>query len=687
MKKLTTLLGLAPVLAFGQSLVYTTPENRTALLEEFTAIHCGYCPEGHVISEGLETNLKDRFVTVGIHAGSLAVPSSGEPEFRTPEGTTLDSMFNNVGYPSAPVNRRLYGGVMDQNRGAWEGAVNAVLLLSSPVNVGMESSFDAGTHQLTVHVHALYTADSPSGNDYLSVLLKENHIDGYQADYTNGTHPHYDHMNVLRDFLTATWGEDVGNHIAGETVDRTYVYDMPTTWNADNCQVVAYIGEYQSEVYQTREVEAVGGTTLVIGSFTGDPQPFKGGQNGSSTGFNGSFSNGIGSDEQYLITLTSTNAPAGWNSSFNADGNDYISSATISVSSGASVVLNTNITPDATPGVGDYTLTVSSLTNTGAPVLEQKYHVISGVHDLIVTNPQAEPHEVIYTDGLSIANESARAATTRENYLGFAQALALGDVNNLYLNISWTFPSYTDEVANDLASFMDQGGNVMIAGQDIGWDQSGATGSYGTAITQNFYNTYLLSTFVSDGSTATNLVNFDDADPVFGGVPDSGINTVFGTNTYPDHITPIAPATAIMHYNDNGIGGLRAISGNHKLVYFATGPEQMSDLNVAHAMVQLSHDWFYGLVSVQEFDAAMNALGQAYPSPANASVNIPVGSVLGTATLEVFDATGRIVSSEQLDTRSPILNIDTRTLGNGLYSARLRTSAGSSTASIFEVAH
>ncbi|MBK8498252.1 MAG: hypothetical protein IPL52_05425 [Flavobacteriales bacterium] len=29
-------------------------------------------------------------------------------------------------------------------------------------------------------------------------------------------------MHVLRDYVTDTWGEDVGDHTAGETVERTY---------------------------------------------------------------------------------------------------------------------------------------------------------------------------------------------------------------------------------------------------------------------------------------------------------------------------------------------------------------------------------------------------------------------------------------------------------------------------------
>ncbi|MBK9760829.1 MAG: Omp28-related outer membrane protein [Flavobacteriales bacterium] len=683
MKKFVTLFSLIPSMALAQSLVSTTPENRTALLEEFTGIHCGYCPEGHAIAASLEGTLSDQFVTISVHAGGYAVPGTGEPDFRTVDGAAIDAQMAVTGYPAGTVDRHALAGALSYGRGSWEGVVNDVLTMPSPVNVGVESSFNDVTRELTVHAVGLYTAESAVGNDFMSVLLKENHITGWQTDYGNGDQPNYDHMAVLRDHITDTWGEDIGSPTAGTLVERTYSYIVPIEWNITNCQVVAFIGEYQTEVYQAREIAAVGGSTLVIGAFNGDAQPFQAGSSGSLTTFNGTFSNSLGAEEQYILTLNSYGSPASWSSEFTVDGTNLGNPVTITVPAGGTVDANVQITPDGTPGIGKYTLVVTSLNNSGAPALETVYHVISGVHDLVVTNPQAEPHEELYLNGL--AAESARAFTTRADFVDFGLANALVGVNNLYLNISWTFPSYTDEVAGVLSTFMDNGGNLMIAGQDIGWDQSGQTGAYGTPVTQAFYTDYLLADFVDDGTSADTQVLFDDADAVFGTVANTTIIDAFGGFTYPDRFTPIAPAVPIMRYNATKIGGLRAQTSNHKVVYFGIGPEQVADLNVAYLMVQLSHDWFYGVVSVEEFDAAMNSLGQAYPSPANDVVNIPVGAFEGAATLEVIDATGRLVMSQAIVGNRAIATLNTQALNNGLYSARLRTNAGSGKATTFEV--
>jgi hypothetical protein len=261
-------------------------------------------------------------------------------------------------------------------------------------------------------------------------------------------------------------------------------------------------------------------------------------------------------------------------------------------------------------------------------------------------------------------------------------------VLNLYMNISWTFPALTNDEVAVLIAHLDGGGDMMIAGQDIGWDQSGATGSYGTAVTQGFFANYMHATYVADGSTANNVVNFFDADAIFGGVPNSAVANVFNNNTYPEEITPIAPAVGILHYgtNVNKIGALRCNTGTYKVVYFGVGPEQMSVAAVGRSMIQLSHDWFYGVVSVEEFDAYFNGLlGAAYPVPAADRVTIPFNGLEEAAVLEVFDLSGRSVLKQRIAAGTPLVDLDVSGLGQGMYRYALATDKGMSPARAFQV--
>lgn len=689
MKHALLLLAVLPAMAQGQSLVSTSNQSRTVLLEDFTGIHCGYCPEGHAIAAALEAQHGPRITVVGVHAGPYATPATGEPDFRTTDGIAIDSYFTIGGYPAGVISRHLFDGADDLGRGAWEGAVNEMLALPSPVNLGVASAFDAGTRELTVTVELLYTADSPAGEDFISVLLTENGIIGPQTDYgPSGNHTDYEHNHVLRTYITPTWGEAVGTTAQGTSVIRTYTFTVPEEWNAANCDVVAFVSEDHSDVYQVREVPAIGGTTLVVGELVGPALTHVAGSNGQNTVFNSTLTNVLGGDADYQVTLTSYGSPVTWASSMVVDGTPIANPGTIAVADAATVTIAVQVTPDAAPGIGRYVLSIASVNDPGAPVLEQEFNVISGITDLIVTHTGAEAWEQLYIDGLEQAGNQAYAATSKAKFLLFGADGALGGINNLYVNVSWTFPSLTDDEVALLTAHMDGGGDVMIAGQDIGWDQSGATGSYGTPATQSFYASYMHATFVADGSSANNLVNFLDADAVFGTVPNSTVANVFANNTYPEEITPIAPAVGILHYgtNVNKIGALRCDNGTYKVVYFGIGPEQMSNAAVGRAMVQLSHDWFYGVVSVDELDGQLaNALGQAYPVPASDRITIPLNELTEAAELNVFDASGRCILRQRVGAGATVIDIDVAGLEPGVYRYALRSVQGLGTARAFQV--
>lgn len=687
-----TLLALLPTFAFGQSLVSHAPQDRTALLEDFTGIHCGYCPEGHAIMASLEATYGSRFSTVGIHAGSFAVPSAGQPDFRTAAGTAIDSYFTIGGYPSGVVNRHIFNGEDDINRGAWEGAVAEMLALPSPVNLGVESTFNTGTNELTVNVELYYTADSPTGNDYISVLVKENHIIGWQTDYgPSGDHANYDHMHVFRAYVTPTWGDQVANPTSGTSVTRSYTLAVPATWNIANCEVLAFVSEDHREVYQARTVLADGGSTLFIGALANGYPQFVSGTAGSPSTFSNTFNNELGSDEEFIFSLVNNNAPVSWGTSLSVNGSTITNPGTMTISAGGNAQVTVAITPDAVPGVGTYTLTITSVTHPGAPAVMQEYNMIHGITDLVVTHTGAEAWQALYMAGLDQAGNTAHAAVTKDKYIIFGQANALGDVNNLYVNVSWTFPSLTDDEVALLTAHMDAGGDLFIAGQDIGWDQSGASGSYGTPMTRAFYADRMHATFVSDGAPSSNIVNFLDTDDIFGTVITTSLNTVFGAaNNYPDQITPTGNSVGILHYNTDvtKIGGLRNLSGDSKLVYLAVGPEQFGNADVGRQVIELSHNWFYGAVGIEGFDTGLaNALGQAYPVPANDHITIPVNALEGSAVLEIFDATGRSIRQHNVTTGTNQLTMDVSTLQAGIYHYAIRTASGMGRAKAFQVIH
>jgi hypothetical protein len=209
----------------------------------------------------LANALGEDLVYINVHSGGLANPSASQPDFRTPEGTALWNQFNVFFQPQGSVNRQAL-----QQASGWSASIQGVLAEVSPVNIGVASSFDAGTQTITVHVELFYTGESPVGEDRIHVALTQDHIIGYQQDYTNGAQPNYDHRHVLRGYFTPLAGDAVTTTTAGTLVTRMYTLAVPAAWSLVDLRVVAFVGDANGEVHQVRSVDANGGATVGMGS-------------------------------------------------------------------------------------------------------------------------------------------------------------------------------------------------------------------------------------------------------------------------------------------------------------------------------------------------------------------------------------------------------------------------------------
>ncbi len=140
-------------LLLSQTLVSTDPLPKNALLEEYTGIHCGYCPDGHAIAAALIANNPGRVVVIAIHQGSFAVPGAGEPDYRTQWGDALAQQAGVSAYPNGTVNRHLFiGSKTAMSRGDWTPSANQIMQETSPVNVGILSEYEEATRELTITV-------------------------------------------------------------------------------------------------------------------------------------------------------------------------------------------------------------------------------------------------------------------------------------------------------------------------------------------------------------------------------------------------------------------------------------------------------------------------------------------------------------------------------------------------------
>ena len=141
----------------------------------------------------------------------------------------------------------------------------------------------------------------------------------------------------------------------------------------------------------------------------------------------------------------------------------------------------------------------------------------------------------------------------------------------------WEFPSLDSLDQTAIMQFLDNGGNLFVSGQDIGWDLADATGitnnQYSESTVQFFHN-YLHAVYFADDSDVNEVVGMPN-DPIGNdlrfhiyqpGLPDA--------NQYPDEIAPADGASSCFEYvgGQNHKFGIK-YKGDHKVVYFGMGLE------------------------------------------------------------------------------------------------------------------
>jgi hypothetical protein len=665
----------------AQTLVTTQPLNKNAILEEYTGIHCQYCPEGHAISAAILANNPGRAAVIAIHQGSFASPSAGEPDYRTPFGDPLAGQTGLTGYPSGTVNRHVFTGSSTAlGRGDWTADCNWIMQQPSPVNLGVETSYNPSNRELTVHVELYYTANSATSSNFINVALIQSHIFGPQTG--GGAGNNYEHMEMLRFLLTGQWGDEVTTTTQGTLVSRTYVYTIPTAYNSvpcvvEDCDVVAFVAQSHQEILTGDVVPAIDGTNLYIGDITTTDDVMKLGQPSVATDFDLVANSNMAGTEAFKIKLV-TNAPSDWAATFEIGGQTFTDSTIVDLVKGTPKPIAVHVTPGSAPGFPTYTLELSSMSKPNAPTKYFKVYVMSNVNTLLVNaagDDNASSFQQVYIDGLAAAGCDHLAVMKSDLFVQAHDAGVLSEVLNVFYNVAWTFPAFTDPEAVAVKDFVDNGGKLLVAGQDIGWDiMSNASGSHGTPDAKDLYTNYLKAAYVDDGSTANNKLIANATDPIYGTTATSNVVDVNGGNMYPDQINPLQNATAIFYYNTamTKICAIKSLKDQAKVVYFGIGLEMIQNADVRNDVINRTYDWFMEGVGIDGKEQKSGVrLGQNYPNPASTLTTILLSGINVDMTLDITDLAGRTLATILVKSGSNSVQVPTSSMQNGLYFYRL----------------
>lgn len=243
--------------------VSPTPAPAHVFIEEFTGLHCSYCPQAHAISNNLTYVAGERVHVMAVHTGNLAIPSGDEPDLRTPYGETLYAWQGAGGMPSGNINRTVYPECGTDSyslfRSAWASVAKRLLTdeTPAPLNLYVEARLDTADSVIYILVEA-YSAETVNRPLFLNVALTENFIPGTQAG--SNLRP-YLHRHVLRDLITGLSGDTLkaDETIQGAYLRRTYTYKLPASFNglAPNCanlDCLVYVTDLHHTILNSCEV-------------------------------------------------------------------------------------------------------------------------------------------------------------------------------------------------------------------------------------------------------------------------------------------------------------------------------------------------------------------------------------------------------------------------------------------------
>lgn len=680
MRKFTPILLLLVLFAAYQ--ISNAQAPKYAFFEHFTQASCGPCAQQN---PGFQSSILEPNPNTVRHIAYHTSWPGYDPMYNLnpSESDARVSYYTVTGVPDVIM----LGSVKESSPGGFtQQDVDDQVAATSPIKIEVTDVDNGTSHDVTVTVYSV--GNPPTGNLKIRTAIIERNVN-YTSPPGNNGEKYF--PNVFRKMLPSTAGETITLAPQGGSVTFNYTYDENPAWNMDEIALVAFVQNESSKlVYNCGStfdpsVTIADPTNLTSAGIIGSPSVFtlEGTNNGEV-------------EQEYSISLTS-DAPADWSADFVVNGNTYTTSTTATIASGANLPVVINVTPGSTAALGKYDLSIQSITNPNEDPVVKSVYVFSGITELVVNNSAMDPSTATF---LTTTYNTAFASigTTTFAYLNSSLAQraseenSLTGVKNIFYNVGWYFPAFTDDFVTQLMNFMDNGGNLFISGQDIGWDVwTPASGSgHATPLSQQFYNDYMFADFVDDGGTANKPLTANTGDEIFGTLGSTAINYYYtSTYFYPDQIDPIGVGTPIFYYNNNSakVAGVRGDNGTFKTVYIAPGIEMLGTPANKTAIIKTAYDWFYGITGTEDITASTQLMGQNFPNPGNDITYVPVSGLSEDMTFSVVDQLGRTLIAQPVNKSTSLITVSTASLPSGIYYYRLANAAKQGITRSMEVIH
>jgi thiol-disulfide isomerase/thioredoxin len=251
----------------GNEPIDTSETVQKVLIEDFTGMKCGNCPEAADLAHEIADVYPGKIIVLAIHSGWYAMPNQDFTyDFRTETGNAIDKYFkvSDAGNPNGMVNRTKKDGSRIISPAGWASVAGEIINSEPMMSIEIAAEYEESAREISVEAAVEYL-ENGSPKHRICVFIAEDSIVAPQQDdrLVPPVDEDYVHNHVLRESMNGVWGEKLSDIeiAAGEKFTKNYTYKISadSDWKPRHLKIIAFVHDYGDsfEILQAEEAHLI----------------------------------------------------------------------------------------------------------------------------------------------------------------------------------------------------------------------------------------------------------------------------------------------------------------------------------------------------------------------------------------------------------------------------------------------
>jgi len=243
--------------------------QKNVLLEKFTNVHCGQCPNASlIIQEYQETYPNLIWVS---HYKQVSFDWSPLPN---EESALLWADINVWGNPTAMFDRTPIGNDLITTTPNWQALIDTQSEMPADVDISFDNlDYDEVTRDVTFDVNLRFATVADAAQYRILAYAVEDDVQWRQKSYYNNVSGHpleglgeyietYQHQNVVRSMISGRWGTWDGLPDAiepGVTLTKRFTHKIRYDYNEHKTKIVVAVAKHhETDMFQRSILNSAG---------------------------------------------------------------------------------------------------------------------------------------------------------------------------------------------------------------------------------------------------------------------------------------------------------------------------------------------------------------------------------------------------------------------------------------------